>query len=740
MNRKLFKLTSLYLNNKLGMFTMKGNKSILVLMLIFLSLTVIDVSARRIENFSTTDAYDWLMSQGSGGNYNNQIIDTSAALLALDKAGGLATSEKNYIVSQMNDNKCWPAVGCRIKDTVWAMFALNVYGEDASKEETLDWLKRAQTPTLNSGNWWLQIETTDSGECTITYTKGSTEISKTIKVEAGTFPECGGGTFFDLKSCLEAGLLNNYASLDLNVDCSELSSAKIAIAYSSGSSYYLYQEVSESQALLTVKNGCFGLTYKAAVCDFETSLYAEWLLKQAGSTLSSELYLRENYDKTNPIHNALLYKITGDQEYATQLQKLQKNDGSWNGKSLDTALAVMALSSNSEYSGNVEDALEWLKLKQKEDGSWDEKVFETAMVLYAAFFGGGSNISPPEVPELPSCTDGKKNQGERGIDCGGPCEFEPYNETCCDNNVKDDGEEGVDCGGICISCSEKMKESICDNDASCEPERGEDCNNCPNDCTSCEDLCKNGQKDAASEEEQVDCGGYCKPCASNICNNNGDCEIDLVDMGYEDNEDSSNCPNDCYCGDGKCDDHEREVGCVQDCGEVTTCGDGVCGSGEDTSCPQDCDESICNSNGICEENENCDCSDCSEEERCLSSSEATDTGSNFKWLLLILVLVLLGGGAYYLFFIKKQSGKGKSSSLNYGSLYGKNRGNFLKEKSPKKPGPKGSFFKSFGGNSSRNPPPVTRPSVRQAVPKRTKLDEDIEESLREAKKLIRGEK
>ncbi|MDP2909016.1 MAG: hypothetical protein Q8N77_04400, partial [Nanoarchaeota archaeon] len=632
----------------------------IICLMVFLLVVLSCASARRAEDFSAADAYDWLLAKGGNGSYSDNVVDTSAAFLAIDAAGGAASSEISYLISQENDNKCWPKTSCKIKDTVWAVMAMQKAGESSYVTEAEAWLRKAQTPALTAGNWWLEIDTPNSGTCTVKYTKGATEVSKTIKVEAGTFPECKGGTFFDLETCLESGLLNTFASLGLHVDCSSLNSAKISIAYNSGSSYYLYQEVSETTADLIVKNGCFGAGYKEASCNYESSLYSDWVLGQVGSTLSSELYLRENYDLKNSFHNALLYMITKDGVYLEQLKKLQKADGSWDSNSLYTAFAILALKSEGEGAGLVEKAQEWLKTKQSEDGSWDGNVFNTAMVIYSSFYQG---------VELPSCTDGVKNQGERGVDCGGPCEKEPYNDKCCDNGVKDEGEEGIDCGGPCEKepyndkcCDNGVKdeseegidcggacdiclEAVCDKDGSCESERGEDCDNCPDDCSSCESLCIDGVVSAASVEEGIDCGGLClslysKECTG-VCNKDGKCEIDLVDKGYSSNEDSKNCPDDCRCGDEICDDYERESGtCEEDC-PITAleaqCGDGVCSEGEDVSCSEDCVEEVCNNNGVCDAdlNEGCSCSDCAEESVCTGKAK-----SNLKWIIIILLIVV----------------------------------------------------------------------------------------------------
>lgn len=53
--------------------------------------------------------------------------------------------------------------------------------------------------------------------------------------------------------------------------------------------------------------------------------------------------------------------------------------------------------------------------------------------------GGGSN---------PSCSDGVQNQGETGIDCGGPCSACPT----CHDGIQNQGETGIDCGGPCSAC------------------------------------------------------------------------------------------------------------------------------------------------------------------------------------------------------------------------------------------------------------------------------------------------
>ena len=62
---------------------------------------------------------------------------------------------------------------------------------------------------------------------------------------------------------------------------------------------------------------------------------------------------------------------------------------------------------------------------------------------------GSSETTPLclSVP-TPTCNDGIQNQGETGIDCGGPCTACPT----CDDGIQNQGETGIDCGGPCTPC------------------------------------------------------------------------------------------------------------------------------------------------------------------------------------------------------------------------------------------------------------------------------------------------
>lgn len=71
-------------------------------------------------------------------------------------------------------------------------------------------------------------------------------------------------------------------------------------------------------------------------------------------------------------------------------------------------------------------------------------------------------------------------------------------------------------------------------------------------------VCEGDEKDRCPEDCEAEL----------ICNFDGVCEYDLTEKytDWLDNEDSENCPDDCRCGDGICDDYERETNsCLEDC-------------------------------------------------------------------------------------------------------------------------------------------------------------------------------
>jgi len=58
-----------------------------------------------------------------------------------------------------------------------------------------------------------------------------------------------------------------------------------------------------------------------------------------------------------------------------------------------------------------------------------------------------------------TCSDGIKNQGEQGVDCGGPC-----GAVCpsCADGLMNQNESAVDCGGPCDPCYPRLTANMND--------------------------------------------------------------------------------------------------------------------------------------------------------------------------------------------------------------------------------------------------------------------------------------
>ncbi len=173
-------------------------------------------------------------------------------------------------------------------------------------------------------------------------------------------------------------------------------------------------------------------------------------------------------------------------------------------------------------------------------------------------------------------------------------------------------------------------------------------------------------------------------CPSQVCVTNGLCESSL-------GETAKNCATDCSCGDSICDSSESSFSCPSDCG----------------SGPQE--EGICGNN-IIEGSEQCDGSDdaaCSGncQSNCLCGED-----SGFPWWVPIVIVVLLAGVIFaYYRSRKKETGKPTTA----------------------KP-----FFKPFTSQLERRP---TQPSLppRQQQERRSLVEDELDKSLEEAKKLLK---
>ena len=208
-------------------------------------------------DFNIGGAYSYLASKSSNGSYNSNIIDTSLALMAFGAVGKDVSKEIAYLRSQENEQKCWPRQSCTIKDTSFASIALSLMGLDTESEK--GWLEKSQSSATLTGAWYLEIATSETGSCRLSYELNNNSVEKEVKVVKGVFPECGNSTFYNINKCLAQGIVSSMPSLELDVNCDALASIEsMTILYQTGNSYYLVDEEQTSRARLMIKNGCFG--------------------------------------------------------------------------------------------------------------------------------------------------------------------------------------------------------------------------------------------------------------------------------------------------------------------------------------------------------------------------------------------------------------------------------------------------------------------------------------------------
>jgi hypothetical protein len=205
-----------------------------------------------------------------------------------------------------------------------------------------------------------------------------------------------------------------------------------------------------------------------------------------------------------------------------------------------------------------------------------------------------------------------------GPGCGGcECEAEVcvMDHFCCDYSwdsacVSYCGDVlGIQCPVVCdpgyiVNCNSGctfeiwIADNYCDSALNCEETDFDG-----GDCTPCYPDCENGKNCGADG-----CGGSCGTCSDGEnCYQDGICAV--------------------HCGNGSCEPdlgEECSSSCLEDCGECSVCGDGVCADDEDCYlCPEDCEYPA-----TCPENDGCiiwgnpGCAEC-ECQECVCDQDST---------------------------------------------------------------------------------------------------------------------
>lgn len=571
------------------------------------------------EGFSAQNGFDWLVDQiDSDGSVDSDVTKTAYVIMALDAAGYDTSGSQTWLEGKLASDFCYPTGACTVPETSLAVLALNEVQDDGHFDDISSWYSGALSDADVSGNWYLEAVTSSNGTCVVSYELEGTLKEVNVAVDGGVFTGCGDSHFLDLDECLQAGLISSNPGMSIDVNCADIEgSVVLAHLYKSSSTYYLLANENSANADFQINNGCFGKAASGS-CDVESTLYGDWALTKLQSTINTLVYLKENYDDTNPKRVALMYLVTKDESYLEDLASLQKSDGSFDRDHYTTALAVLALSDSSVYSTNIDNAKSYLRGEQTTDGDWEGSVENTAFILYAAF--SEEDVSPSEIS-----TD-SDDEVVSECDTNSDCELLYGDGYGCD-------------GGSCVY------EGIgCNDDTDCDS--GEVC------------------IDDACVESDCDYGEHCKD--GKVC-----CDYGYSVCGSSGkqlcNENVYNCARDCYCGDGVCDDVESD----SDSGDDYYCAEDCAGEEDDTDDTEDTsDEAECSSNSDCDEDEKCSYGSCVTVE--------DEGGSGIVVVIIVLLLlVCLGVGGYFAYKkgyldsllskFKKGGGKGPSSGYAQGA-------------------------------------------------------------------------
>ncbi|QQG39253.1 MAG: hypothetical protein HYS32_02250 [Candidatus Woesearchaeota archaeon] len=598
---------------------MSKKRGFLVLIALFLLLVTVPVFA---ETFNAEKGYQWLNSKAANGSWSDKVFDTALSVIALQEAGLTVNAEAgaNWLLTQQDPEGCFPKGNCQVRETAFALLALDATNKDTAK--VIKWLVQdAQTPTPTIGKWWLQIASTASGSCTISYIESNITFSQNISLDNQKVTNCNNQPWLDLRACLSNNPLARNPSMEFDVSCNSLPGSPIlSLIFNRVDAYYIVQEEHKSTALIDVDSGCWGNT-KRSSCDYETTLYVAYALNKVGAIPSAIIWLRDNYQSSVVLHNSFLALTTKRSSYVTELVKLQQETGSWNNNIYQTAFSILALDGTDKQDQRSK-AIGWLKSQQKSDGSWNQNVVDTALALFSGF-----------STETVSCGDGFCDSGE-DTTCPTDCKVSGTRGTTeqCANNDDDDGDSFIDCD---------------DPDCSDNPSCGQQ--------EICDDSLDN------DDDSAIDC-------------DDNDCRFDLL------------------CG-----------------GETEICNDGL---DNDEDSFVDCDDD-----------------DCDLDATCISAEEE---GGGLGWLIFLIILLLIITSLFV--FYKKNPEKFKKtfSKENLKKIFTKEFWKNLFKKKPKQPERGQPLFTMPQQFRQQNYQQQYRPYYG----KRSKTEEDLSESVKEARKLL----
>lgn len=675
---------------------------------------------------------------------------------------------RDELISDMSSSNCWPSSGCKIKETAQAILALERTGENTTNAE--QWLL-SQNTTPTDIIWYLQIESSEATNCTISYS----ESEYSIKISADKKVSSGAGNCLSLSDgSWWLKVASSCYGKEIEVSCDKKFLTNLLFQKEGSSTIHVSEKTTESSANglnnEMVNSFCFK---QNGACNYEGSLWAAMILDYTGNDVDPYMpyliTLSENENNEKYLPESFLYYLTNSDDFRKNLLLKQKVSKYWEesgDRFYDTAIALLPFSDEPPEKVKSKN---WLLDEDTLDseGCWKGSISATGLLLFSLW--------PTEYD------DDKDNDGySRGEDCNDSNYLIHPNATEYCDELDNDCDEEVD-----ENCTESpdYDEDGYPSDVDCDdrnylihPGAIEYCDEEDNDCDEeiDEDCINFTDEDEDGYPIEVDCNDtnrlihpgateYCDEIDNN-CNNqtDDDCINITQDEDYcEDNDgfcisraacsDAGGDELEFICTEGLdlcCSEEEELESCFNQEGEICYSNQN-CVGGREVDAPElQTGQKCCIEGGICEdiEEENSACYlaggtckfSCNDDEEviteeceyssydCCKENSSIDPKPKSKriwiWILILFILIVLVAIAYFYkdkiraYWIAHSGGR-KSSSSSKG-------GPFLPPSSP-------SFFRR--GISSRRivPVPSSTPNRHTLVRKPSGEMEEVLKKLKD---------
>jgi hypothetical protein len=433
-----------------------------------LALSFISAANDTVSSDPYSSSYTCLKSQIDSRGYSSLTIEELASsLLALGYDGARQSALVSELEKRKSSENCWPSSSCTLRETSLVLLAYNYIGKNV--DAIKNWLLN-QTMSTKDLTWFLQIETTNKSDCTITYDGSQKKISiSEQKIVSGNLGSC-------LKLAYNGYWLevaNSCYDKDFNISCNSDFLTSTFYKKTSGSTLFLTTATKSAPPNGATTQRIDSLCFKqSGSCNYEGSLWAITAITKKDSSFKNKvlpylLTLSSETVNTRLMPSAFLYSLTGFDEYFSELTSLQNSKGYWQASSdsakryYDTAIGLfgMSIHKDSEQFIAAKDYL--LDPSVLGQGCWNSNnIRDTSLLLYTL---DGKTAASTNSGDTTRCSD----YASQGYSC--------LSSTECDN-VNGSALSNFYCYAGLICCSKSQpSEKTCSEKNGVKCTLGQEC-------------------------------------------------------------------------------------------------------------------------------------------------------------------------------------------------------------------------------------------------------------------------